>query len=76
MKRPDPYLGKPLSDTEAAVARLILQGMNTRAIAKQLGSSKTTVNTLMHRARRKVGVANNVQFALSPNVKHLLPNEN
>lgn len=50
-----------LSDREAAVARLILQGHSSKVIARMLGNSPETVKVYRKRIHTKLGLASSAE---------------
>lgn len=51
-----------LSDREAAVARLILQGHSSKVIARILGNSPETVKVFRKRIHTKLGLASSAEL--------------
>lgn len=51
-----------LSDREAEVARLILQGHSSKAIARMLGNSPETVKVFRKRIHTKLGLATSAEL--------------
>lgn len=51
-----------LSDREAEVARLILQGLFSKAIARMLGNSPETVKVFRKRTHTKPGLASSAEL--------------
>jgi DNA-binding CsgD family transcriptional regulator len=51
-----------LSDREALVARLILQGHSSKAIARMLGNSPETVKVFRKRIHTKLGLATSAEL--------------
>lgn len=51
-----------LSDREAAVARLILQGHSSKVIARILGNSPETVRVFRKRIHTKLGLASSAEL--------------
>ncbi|MCA0270682.1 MAG: helix-turn-helix transcriptional regulator [Proteobacteria bacterium] len=51
-----------LSDREAAVARLILQGHSSKVIARMLGNSPETVKVYRKRIHTKLGLASSAEL--------------
>ncbi|MBN8629504.1 MAG: helix-turn-helix transcriptional regulator [Rhodobacterales bacterium] len=53
-----------LSDREAEVARLILQGHSSKVIARRLGNSPETVKVFRKRIHTKLGLASSAELFL------------
>lgn len=51
-----------LSDREAEVARLILQGHSSKVIARQLGNSPETVKVFRKRIHTKLGLGSSAEL--------------
>ena len=51
-----------LSDREAAVARMILQGHSSKFIARQLGNSPETVKVFRKRIHTKLGIGSSAEL--------------
>ena len=53
-----------LSPRERTVAGLLVQGKTLKAVAEELGVSRSTVSTLCERIYRKLGVSRRAQLAM------------
>jgi DNA-binding CsgD family transcriptional regulator len=57
-------LGKPLTEREEAVAKLLCAGLANHEIADEVGISVKTVDTHRHHVLIKLGLKNNASLAL------------
>jgi two-component system response regulator FixJ len=58
----DPLLGQPLSKTEMKVLRLILDGSNSREVARLLHRAPRTIEDHRHNIMHKLGVHNPIEL--------------
>jgi DNA-binding NarL/FixJ family response regulator len=59
-----PAAAPPLTDREAEVLRLVGEGLQNKAIARELGITETTVKAHLTRIYRQIGVEGRTQAAL------------